>query len=96
MHGWNLDFKDDGRLSLGLLLALLFTGSLFLIEKKREGKKGGTEGGRKKKIKKCPSGVPAISQWAKDVVMLLLQFRFNPWPRKFLYVCGCGRKRETN
>lgn len=46
-------FKDDKRPSLGLLLALLFTVSFFLIKKRKEGKKGGSRWrGRKKKEKK--------------------------------------------
>lgn len=51
VHGWNLDFKDDRRPSLGLLLALLFTVSFFLIEKRKEGKERGWERGRKEKNK---------------------------------------------
>ena len=40
VHGWNLDFKDDRRPSPGLLLALV-TPVSFLIEKRKESKKGG-------------------------------------------------------
>ena len=36
--------------------------------------------------------VPAMVQGLKDLALLQLQLRFDPWPRELLYVTGAAEK----